>query len=101
MAKIIIEADLEHFQVDCSLGSHFFHNVIAMNIGYFSLPWKGEKSYINWNGIRNLPVVSRTGYAVHARTDKPFHVLMDGTQSKGIITMPGIGIPTDSVSACP
>ncbi|MDA3823818.1 MAG: hypothetical protein PF450_14575, partial [Bacteroidales bacterium] len=35
-ARIIIETSLEDFPLDASLGSHFFHNVTSMNVGYFS-----------------------------------------------------------------
>ncbi|RLD71763.1 MAG: pyruvate, phosphate dikinase, partial [Bacteroidetes bacterium] len=36
-AKIIVETSLEDFPLDASAGSHFFHNVTSMNVGYFSI----------------------------------------------------------------
>ncbi len=36
-AKVIVEIGLPDFHVDASLGSHFFHNVTSMNVGYFSV----------------------------------------------------------------
>jgi hypothetical protein len=36
-AKVIVEVDLPDFHLDASLGSHFFHNVTSMNVGYFSI----------------------------------------------------------------
>jgi hypothetical protein len=36
-AKVIVEVALADFHPDASLGSHFFHNVTSMNIGYFSI----------------------------------------------------------------
>ena len=36
-AKVIVETSLEDFPLDASLGSHFFHNVTSMNVGYFSI----------------------------------------------------------------
>ena len=36
-AKVIVEVSLPDFHVDASLGSHFFHNVTSMNVGYFSI----------------------------------------------------------------
>jgi len=35
--KGIVEVDLPDFHLDASLGSHFFHNVTSMNVGYFSI----------------------------------------------------------------
>lgn len=34
-AKVIVEVSLPDFHLDASLGSHFFHNVTSMNVGYF------------------------------------------------------------------
>ena len=36
-AKVIVEVSLPDFNSDASLGSHFFHNVTSMNVGYFSV----------------------------------------------------------------
>ena len=36
-AKVIVEISLDNYPLDSSLGSHFFHNVTSMNIGYFSI----------------------------------------------------------------
>lgn len=36
-ARIIVETDLDDFKVDASLGSHFFHNITSMNIGYLTV----------------------------------------------------------------
>ena len=37
-ARVIVEMGLPDFPLDASLGSHFFHNVTSMNVGYFSVP---------------------------------------------------------------
>ena len=34
-AKVIVEIGLPNFPLDASLGSHFFHNVTSMSVGYF------------------------------------------------------------------
>ena len=36
-AKVIVEMSLKNFPLDASLGSHFFHNITSMNVGYFSV----------------------------------------------------------------
>ena len=38
-AQAIVEYATATFQVDASLGSHFFHNVTSLNIGYFTIPY--------------------------------------------------------------
>jgi len=36
-AALIAEVDLPDFVVDSSLGSHFFHNLTSLNIGYMKI----------------------------------------------------------------
>ncbi len=94
-AKAIVEADLPDFQVDSSLGSHFFHNVTAMNIGYFSVRHGSPSAFVDWDAIAALPVASRSEHCVHVRTDKPFSVLMDGRKGHGAVERPGLRLTGD------
>ncbi|TFG82869.1 MAG: pyruvate, phosphate dikinase [Spirochaetales bacterium] len=88
-AKAIIEADLEGFRVESSLGSHFFHNVTAMNIGYFSVPFGSKASFVDWEGLAALPAFRRGSYCVQIRTEEPIELLMDGRRGHGAIKKPG------------
>ncbi|MGD9941345.1 MAG: hypothetical protein AB7T74_16240, partial [Clostridia bacterium] len=89
-AKTIIEADLADFRVDSSLGSHFFHNVTAMNIGYFSIAYGSTYAFVDWDGLKALPVADRTEHCIHVRTDDPIEILMDGRKGHGIVKKPGL-----------
>ncbi|HDR67833.1 MAG TPA: hypothetical protein ENN61_02155, partial [Bacteroidaceae bacterium] len=61
-AQVIIETSLEDFPLDASLGSHFFHNVTSMNVGYFSIQHNSGSSYIRWDIINSQQVVEETEY---------------------------------------
>jgi len=87
-ARVIVEADLHDFRVDSSLGSHFFHNVTAMNIGYFSVPWGSASAFVDWAGLAALPVVARTEHCTLVRADRPLTVLMDGKRGHGVVSKP-------------
>ncbi len=89
-AKVIVEADLADFRVDSSLGSHFFHNVTAMNIGYFSVPFSGSDSFINWEILAGMSQAERTPHCVHIHFDEPCEVLMDGLKGQGLIKKPAV-----------
>ena len=52
-AKVIVEAGLKDFNVDASLGSHFFHNITSMNIGYFTVPARSDDSFIDFEYLRS------------------------------------------------
>lgn len=84
-ARTIVEYALENFQADASLGSHFFHNVTSLNIGYFTIPYPRHTSVLDWDWLRRQPVVRRKGCLVHSRTETPLHVVMDGRRSASVI----------------
>ncbi len=84
-AKIIVEVELEDFKVDPSLGSHFFHNVTSMNIGYFDIPYQSKTDFIDWHWIKLQELKSRTEHLVHARSRRPMVVKMDGRKSISVI----------------
>jgi len=84
-AKVIIEYALENFIVDASLGSHFFHNVTSMNIGYFTIPHNSPPNFIDWKWLREQPVIGRTKYFVHSRLPKPLRIVMDGRKGVSAI----------------
>ncbi|MCU0455065.1 MAG: hypothetical protein MUE74_02090, partial [Bacteroidales bacterium] len=46
-ARVIVEIDLPGFNLDASLGSHFFHNVTSMNVGYFSVNQAHNRGKVN------------------------------------------------------
>lgn len=87
-AKIIVELGLPDFPLDASLGSHFFHNVTSMNIGYFSIQHGHSSNYIDWNGLSGKggeEIVHKTKYFRHVRFEEPLTVVMDGRQRKAMI----------------
>jgi hypothetical protein len=77
-AKVIVEISLDNFPLDSSLGSHFFHNVTSMNIGYFSVKHSSVSDFIRWEMLANQTVIDETKYFKHIRFDKPFTIFMDG-----------------------
>jgi hypothetical protein len=84
-AKIIVEVSLEEFPLDASLGSHFFHNVISMNVGYFSIKHDSLIDYINWDILMKQEVVAETKYFRHVRFKNPIKVIMDGKKRNSLI----------------
>jgi len=84
-AKVIVEVSLDNYPLDSSLGSHFFHNVTSMNIGYFSVQHTSATDFVNWGILENQKVINRTGFFKHVRFDKPLTILMDGKQKTSAI----------------
>ena len=86
-AKVIVEIGLPDFPLEASLGSHFFHNVTSMNVGYFSIPNNNQQSWINFDYLNKMPSVTETTYFRHIQLPKPVTILMNGRQQKGVVLL--------------
>lgn len=84
-AKIIIEMGLPDFPLDASLGSHFFHNVTSMNVGYFSVPHNCRNSKIKMEALPKQKVIQETEFVKHVEFDKSLSVLMNGRERRALI----------------
>lgn len=87
-ARVIVEMGLEDFPLDASLGSHFFHNVTSMNVGYFSVHRQSEKEWVDLDFLASQPVIRKTRYFTHVRFASPCAVLMDGKNQRAAILRP-------------
>lgn len=85
-AKIIVEQGLPDFPLDASLGSHFFHNVTSMNIGYFAIPFETEHSFINFDLLAEAEVIQELKHTKHVRFPTPLTITMDGKKQTAIIS---------------
>ncbi len=86
-AKIIVETSFEGFPLDASSGSHFFHNVTSMNVGYFTVQPEFSKSYIKYDLLDKQACISQGKYFKHARFDQAISVKMDGRKRVAVIGM--------------
>jgi len=85
-AKVIVESSLEGYPLDASSGSHFFHNVVSMNVGYFSVQPEMSKSYIKWDVLKKQELVNQTKYFRHVRFKNPLTISMDGKKRMAVVT---------------
>lgn len=83
-AKVIIEATLPDMNVELSQGSHFFHNVISFQVGYFSVRHSSQYS-INWQWIEKQPTVAETQYVRHVRPAASLVIKIDGKNRRGVV----------------
>jgi hypothetical protein len=84
-ARIIIETGLPDFPLEGSMGSHFFHNVTSMNVGYFSVPWQSKDAVLNTNILDKQMLVEELKYTRHVRFDQELEILMDGRKREAVI----------------
>lgn len=83
-AKVVIEATREDFKVELSQGSHYFHNLTSLGIGYFTVSHSND-SLIDWDWLEGQEVVEETEFFRHVRLHLPLTVVIDGRKGKGVI----------------
>ena len=90
-ARVIVEAGFRDFRVTPSQGSHFFQNLTAFQIGYFTVNPDAGEGFVDWEwlaeqaGIEDKRV--RAPFALRqahlgddGRQDQPRHDLQTGSR---------------------
>jgi hypothetical protein len=85
-AKVIIETSLEEFPLDASSGSHFFHNVTSMNVGYFSIQHRDRNTILDWDLLGRQMTVSKGQFVTRVQFSDTLSVKMDGKKRIAVIT---------------
>ena len=89
-ARVIVEAGFRDFRVTPSQGSHFFQNLTAFQIGYFTVnPDAGEGS-VDWQWLTEQAAVEEQGCVRHLQFAEPIRVVMNSRTSQGVIFKPEV-----------
>jgi hypothetical protein len=87
-ARAIVEAGFHDFRVTPSQGSHFFQNLTAFQVGYFTVnPDAGEGS-VDWQWLTEQPAVEEQGCVRHLQFTQPMRIVMNSKTSQGVIFKP-------------
>jgi hypothetical protein len=84
-AKVVVEVGLPDLPLDPSLGSHFFHNVISMHVGYFSIPCNALDDFVRWEMLDALAPIRQSKYLKHVRFPAPLNIRMDGKNRRATV----------------
>jgi hypothetical protein len=85
-AKTIVETSLEGYPLESSSGSHFFHNVTSMNVGYLSVQPELGTSFIDYDILKKQNLINKTNFFRHIRFDKALKIRMDGRKRIAVVT---------------
>jgi len=90
-ARAIVETDFLDLEVDPSQGSHFFHNITAFGVAYFTLHRRGEDGGIDWAWLEAQPLARSEldGRIRHYRLEQPLEVMVDGARGLGAVVRQG------------
>ena len=80
----MIETTAKNLKAEPSLGSHFFHNITSLGIGYFTDKRDGI-DFINWDWLKSMPIGQKTNYLKHVKLENPLTIKIDGKKSQAVI----------------
>ena len=75
-AKLIVEIARGPGDPEPSQGSHFFHNLVALGVGYAHIPLYTPGVFVDWEFLRRKS--DGSGKVRLSRFDKPVDIIMDG-----------------------
>jgi CheY-like chemotaxis protein len=87
-ARVIVEAGFRDLRVTPSQGSHFFQNLTAFQVGYFTVNPDAGEGFVDWEWLAAQPAVEERGCVRHLRFDQPMVVVMNGRKSRGMVFKP-------------
>jgi hypothetical protein len=87
-ARVIVEAGLRDLRVTPSQGTHFFQNLTAFNVGYFTVNPELGEGEVDWDWLDAQPHSSAAAHVRHIRLAKPVVVTMNGKKGEGVVIKP-------------
>ncbi|MCA8977705.1 MAG: histidine kinase [Planctomycetes bacterium] len=87
-ARAIVEAGYRDLHVTPSQGTHFFQNLTAFHIGYFTVNPELGEGMVDWEWLDAQPPQSAEAHVRHIRLEAPLIVLMNGKKGEGVILKP-------------
>jgi len=90
-ARAIVEAGFRDFRVTPSQGSHFFQNLTAFQVGYFTVNPDAGEGALDWHWLAEQPAIEEEGCVRHLQFEHPLRIVMNSKASQGLIFKPSEG----------
>jgi hypothetical protein len=87
-ARAIIEAGFHDFKVTPSQGTHPFQNLIASNVGYFTVNPESGDGFVDWDWLASQPGETYAPGVRHLSFASSLTVRMNGKTNRGIVLKP-------------
>jgi len=84
-ARVIVELETPGSPIEASQGTHFFHNITSLRIGYFCIEMGERGQSIDLDWLEGLEVAEETGPIRHVVTPEPLEAWIDGRSGRGLI----------------
>jgi hypothetical protein len=87
-ARVIVEAGFRDMRVTPSQGSHFFQNLTAFQVGYFTVNPDAGEGFVDWEWLAAQPAAEEQGVVRHLHFNRPLTVVMNGKTNRGMVLKP-------------
>ena len=84
-SKVIIETGLKGFQVEPSQGTHFFQNMTSLGCMYLTINPDHRSGRLDLEKLKQLEVYDETEHFIHARSQKPLTIKVNGFKGEGVV----------------
>lgn len=84
----ILETNIPGKYIEPSQGSHFFHNVTSLGIGYFSINLQNEKDHLDTGWLDSQPAVEETPFVKRISFPEDLQIIIDGRNKLGAVYKP-------------
>ena len=88
MRAILVEAGFRDFRVTPSQGTHFFQNLVSLNVGYFTVNAGQGEGTVDWEWLSDQDREETRGCVYRLRFQEPAVAVMDGRERRGVILKP-------------
>ena len=88
-ARVIVEAGFRDMAVTPSQGSHFFQNLMAFQVGYFTVNPEAGQGTLDWQWLGEQEASDEVDCVRHLQFEKPIVVAMNGMSREGMVFKPG------------
>lgn len=88
-ARLIVETAFDGYNIDPSQGTHFFHNLTSMGVGYFTVGPEGKGNGIcDYAWLDACPATYRSDSVRIVEFDTPLEIGLNGLKGIGVVLKP-------------
>ncbi|MFZ2287424.1 MAG: PEP/pyruvate-binding domain-containing protein [Bacteroidales bacterium] len=87
-ARLIVESGLENYRIDPSQGTHFFQNLTAFRVGYFTVNPYISDGFVDYDFLSGTEAVYEDTFLRHVRFPEPLTIRIDGRKKLGVVMKP-------------
>jgi hypothetical protein len=87
-SRLIIESGLENYRIDPSQGTHFFQNLTAFRVGYFTVNPFMDDGFVDYDFLSGVETVYEDTFLRHVRFPEPLTIRIDGRKKLGVVMKP-------------